>query len=149
MKELYYIYNNEAIASCVFLSVLKQTQTLDIACSCLILPFLLDDRTVSYFANNNDIELKQMIKDQPRLFVSFNKRYLSLLPITINSLMLLMKSNQISIGKDIVLNNFTDFSIPYTCGDRFNKIRAILPQFLSIIEKYSIGQMYKLLNIQL
>jgi hypothetical protein len=149
MKEIYYIYNNEAIASCVFLAVLKQTQPFDIARSCLILPFLLDDRTVNYFANNNNIELEQMIKEQPRLFISFNKRYLSLLPVTINSLMLLMKSNQISIEKEIVLNNFMDFVIPNTCGDRFNKIRKVLPHFLSIFERYTTTQLYKILNIQL
>jgi hypothetical protein len=104
---------------------------------------------VNYFANNNNIELEQMIKEQPKLFVSFNKRYLSLFPVTINSLMLLTKSNQISIGKEIVLNNFMDFAIPNTCGDRFNKIRKILPHFLSILEKYTTIQLYKILNIQL
>lgn len=41
MKEIYYIYNNEAIASCIFLAYLQNTRTVDIARLCLILPFLL------------------------------------------------------------------------------------------------------------
>lgn len=49
MKEIYYTYNNEAIASCVFLELLQKVGVIDIARSCLILPFLLDDRTVKYF----------------------------------------------------------------------------------------------------
>lgn len=46
MKQIYYIYNNEAIASCILLSVLNKVGKLDIARLCLILPFLLDDRTL-------------------------------------------------------------------------------------------------------
>jgi hypothetical protein len=85
MKEIYYTYNNEAIASCIFLSVLNRIDKLDIARSCLILPFLLDDRTVSYLTRNQgqNLTLDQLVKDQSRLFVSFNKRYISLLPIAV------------------------------------------------------------------
>jgi hypothetical protein len=149
MKEIYYIYNNEAIASCVLLSVLKQVLSLDIARSCLILPFLLDDRTINYFANNSITELEEIIKNQPKLFVSFNKRFLSLLPVTINSLMLLLKSNLILIEKNVVPNDSVTFFIPETCGDRFNKIRSILPNFILMINNYSTIQLYKILNIQL
>jgi len=104
MKEIYYTYNNEAIASCVLLSVLNQVDKLDIARSCLILPFLLDDRTVNHLTKNQgqSLSLEQLVKDQSRLFISFNKRYLSLLPVTINSLMILSKSTQITIGNGII-----------------------------------------------
>lgn len=103
MKEVYYIYNNEAIASCIFLSVLNKVGELDIARSCLILPFLLDDRTINYLKREQEsnVNLEQLIKEYPRLFVSFNKRYLSLLPITINALMMLSKGNQINIENQI------------------------------------------------
>ena len=102
MKEIYYVYNNEAIASCIFLSILDNIDRLDIARSCLVLPFLLDDRTVNYLSKIQDLELEDMIKEQSRLFTSFNKRYLSVLPVTINSLTILNASNQISIGNEIV-----------------------------------------------
>lgn len=100
MKEIYYTYNNEAIASCVFLELLQKVGVIDIARSCLILPFLLDDRTVKYFqklSGKEKISLEYMIKEQSKLFTSFNKRYLSLLPVTINSLLLLNKNNQIGL----------------------------------------------------
>lgn len=150
MKEVYYVYNNEAIASCVFLSILNKVEGLDIARSCLVLPFLLDDRTVSYLSKKQDTELglEEMIKDQPRLFASFNKRYLSLLPVTINSLTILNTSNQISIGNKIVISVVLD-SDDKTLGDRFNKIREVIPTFLSMIEKHSTIQLYKILKVQL
>lgn len=150
MKEIYYVYNNEAIASCIFLSILNNVEKLDIARSCLILPFLLDDRTVSYLSRNldNELELEQLIKEQSRLFTSFNKRYLSLLPVTINSLVLLSNSNQVSLGSEIVNNTSLNLE-EKNLGDRFNKIEEIIPKFLLMLEKYSTVQLYKTLKVQL
>ena len=111
---------------------------------------MLDDRTVNYLVRNRDVEidLEQIINEQPRLFVSFNKRYLSLLPVTINSLMLLRKSNQIKIETDISING--NFGFNYEdMGARFQKIADIIPLFLTITEKYSTSQLYKVLNVQL
>jgi len=151
MKEIYYAYNNEAIASCVFLSVLDRIKTLDIARSCLMLPFLLDNSTIAYFDKNRNMEftLEQMKKEQPKLFISFNKRYLSLLPVTINSLMILSKSNQINIGKEICIVHDVLPIYNSMMGERFDKIIDVVPVFLSIISDYSTKQLYKLLNIQL
>ena len=106
MKEVYYIYNNEAIASCILLSILQEMKSIDIPCLCLILPFLMDDQTVTYLSRiqPSEIDLVQLINDRPRLFTSFNKRYLALLPIAINSLILLRKSNQIVIETNISIN---------------------------------------------
>jgi len=150
MKEIYYTYNNEAIASCVFLAVLDRLRTLDVARSCLILPFLLDDRTVSFFNEslNDKLTLEQIKRDKPLLFTSFNKRYISLLPIAINSLMILHKSNQISIGKEISIVNMLPI-YNSMMGTRLEKIIDVIPTFLSIIDSYSTKQLYKLLNIQL
>ena len=108
MKEVYYIYNNEAIASCILLSVLDRIDSIDIARSCLILPFLLDDQTVHYLHRNFrvDLDLEQLIEERARIFTSFNKRYQALLPITINSLMILKKSNQIEINRNDYMGLF-------------------------------------------
>lgn len=150
MKEIYYVYNNEAIASCIFLSILNNVEKMDIARSCLILPFLLDDRTVSYLSRNQDaeLELEQLIKEQSRLFTSFNKRYLSLLPVAINSLVLLSNSNQVSLGSEIVNNAILNLENK-NLGDRFNKIEEVIPKFLLMLEKYSTVQLYKTLKVQL
>jgi hypothetical protein len=150
MKEIYYTYNNEAIASCIFLAILNNVNEFEIARSCLVLPFLLDDRTVSYLFKNKNIEtdLEQVIGEQSRLFVSFNKRYLTLLPVTINSLMILSKSNQINIGVQISIIDNLIFDIQ-NLGERFKKIEEVIPKFLSLTEKYTTSQLYKMLKIQL
>lgn len=150
MKEIYYVYNNEAIASCIFLSIINNVEKLDIARSCLILPFLLDDRTVSYLSRNldNELELEQLIKEQSRLFTSFNKRYLSLLPVAINSLVLLNNSNQVSLGSEIENNAILNLENK-NLGDRFTKIEEVMPKFLLMLEKHSAIQLYKILKIQL
>ena len=150
MKEIYYTYNNEAIASCILLSVLNKVDKLDVARSCLILPFLLDDRTVNYLAKNQEqnFSLEQLIKDQPRLFVSFNKRYVSLLPITINALMILSKSNQIIIGSEIIKPETFTFDNT-NLGDRFSKIENVIPDFIDMLEKHTTSKLYKVLKIQL
>jgi hypothetical protein len=150
MKEIYYTYNNEAIASCVLLLVLNKVDKLDLARSCLVLPFLLDDRIVNYFTKNQgqNLSLEQLVKDQPRLFVSFNKRYVSLLPVTINSLMILNKSNQITIGNEVIMSKLFSFHNT-NLGDRFSTIKKIIPDFVTMIEKYQTPQLYKVLKIQL
>lgn len=152
MKEIYYTYNNEAIASCIFLEILQQVGSVDIARSCLILPFLLDDRTVKYLqrlSNEEKISLEYMTKEQARLFTSFNKRYLSLLPITINSLILLNKNNQIGITTSVVFGKSELAYGEAGMGDRFNEIKKALPAFIKIFEKYSTVKLYRILKIQL
>lgn len=150
MNEVYYIYNNEAIASCLFLSVLKNVESLDIPRSCLILPLLLDDKTVNYLGKNlgTDLNLEQIISEHPKLFISFNKRYLSLLPITVNSLMLLNKSNQIRIGKNITTLRNIDI-VGQELGNRFKKIEEVIPTLLTIMAPYSTEQLYKTLKVRL
>lgn len=152
MKEVYYIYNNEAIASCIFLAYLQNVKSIDMAQSCLILPFLLDDRTVMYFTNirdDYDNSLEYIVNNRPKLFTSFNKRYLSLLPITINSILLLNKNKQIGISSN---NIFTKVDFIYDevdMGNRFERIKKVIPFLASILNKHSTSQLYKILKVQL
>lgn len=152
MKEIYYIYNNEAIASCIFLAYLQNTKTIDIARLCLILPFLLDDRIVMYLMkilNKEAKTLESIINERPRLFMSFNKRYLSLLPIAINSTLLLHKNEQIGISANEIFAK-TDFIYGETdMGNRFKKIKEVIPFLATVFSRYSTTQLYKILKVQL
>ncbi|WP_333887580.1 three component ABC system middle component [Sphingobacterium siyangense] len=150
MREIYYTYNNEAIASCAMLSILQKVKSMDIARACLILPFLLDDRTIANLKNELPIGmgLKDFIKEQQRLFVSFNKRYLALLPVCINSLLMLRKSGQIKIEKDIIDNSSINLDV-MGLGERFASIQQAVPNFLSLFQNLSTAQLYQILKIQL
>lgn len=150
MKEIYYTYNNEAIAGCVMIQVLQEVKSIDIARSCLFLPFLLDDRTVNYLqtVKNDDLSLAHFIQSKPRLFTSFSIRFTTLLPVTINALMILSKGNRIDISKEILLKkNILPDGIEI--GDRFNEIIKALPVLMKMIEGCDTTQLYQLLKIQL
>jgi hypothetical protein len=148
MKEIYYSYNNEALASCVLFSVIREMQNIDYARLLLILPFLFDNRIISSLKNEGQIDLEEFIKVKPKLFTAFNKRFLNLMPVTINSIMLLKKSNQISINKEITC--IGDLSLAdIDLGERFEKIKNVLPNFLMLLEDYSTIKLYEMLKIQL
>ncbi|PTT32456.1 hypothetical protein DBR28_15245 [Chryseobacterium sp. HMWF028] len=150
MKEIYYVYNNEAIASCVLLSIINNVGRIDIARCCLLLPSFLDDKTVSFLNKgfSEDVSLDKLIKDQQRLFATFNKKYLSLLPVMINSLMILKKGGQIQIQDNITSTNKLDI-INVDLGNRFVKIKEAIPTFLKLTNDYSTEQLYKILRVQL
>ncbi|WP_034698731.1 three component ABC system middle component [Chryseobacterium indologenes] len=150
MKEIYYVYNNEAIATCVLLSIINKVEKIDIARCCLLLPFFLDDKMVSFLKNNfsQDQSLENMVNGQQGLFAAFNKKYLSLLPVMINSIMILKKSELIRIENKIVSMHQLDIT-HLDLGNRFSKIRAVMPSFLELTNNYPTEQLYKLLRVQL
>jgi hypothetical protein len=93
--------------------------------------------------------LESIIKNKPILFTSFNKRYFTLLPITINSLVLLKKNQQIRILSNEICTRI-DFTYgEIDMGNRFEKIKKVIPLVVDIFNKYSTTKLYKLLNIQL
>ncbi|MCT3942897.1 hypothetical protein HZP52_16805 [Elizabethkingia anophelis] len=150
MREIYYVYNNEAIAACTLLSIINNIESMDIARCCLLLPFFLDDRTISFLNNrlSEDSDFEEIINNQQRLFAAYNKKYLSLLPVMINSLMILKKSGLIRIEGKIVSTHQLDIT-NVDLGNRFSRIREAIPNFLELTKNYSTEQLYKLLRVQL
>lgn len=150
MKILYYIYNNEAIATTVLMSVITKLKRMDIASAPLVLPFLLDNRIVNHLlkdeANYENIE--QFIQSKRLYFTSFNNRFLSLLPVTVNSLMILQKSNVINITDSITINKEVKFDVN-ELGLRFTKIERVIPKFVALIKNYSLSDLYFIFRIQL
>ncbi|WP_284459811.1 three component ABC system middle component [Chryseobacterium sp.] len=152
MKEVYYIYNNEAIASTTFLSILQKIENLDVSRACLILPFLFEDsmaRALKRLHVTPTYSLEQFMAENPRLFVSFNKRYLSLLPVMINSLMILENTGQIKIGKNITCTSLLNIDGNESLGERFLVIEDAIPNLLFLLEQKTTVQLYKTLNVQL
>lgn len=152
MREVYYIYNNEAIACTTFLSILQKIKFLEVSRACLILPFLFEDnivRALNKLEDDPNFGLEQFMAAYPRLFVSFNKRYLSLLPVMINSLMMLENSGQIKVGKDITNMSSLHIEGNESLGARFLLIENAIPNLLRLLDQKTTTQLYKALNIQL
>jgi len=152
MKEPYYVYNNEAISSLILMSVVKQLNTIDIVRLFLILPCLLDDRFVNYVARtNNQSSFSTILKEKANLFVNFNQRYLELMPIAINSVMILKQCNLLTIKINCIeIIESGDLNNPLLdVGERLQKIIRIIPQFIEMIAPYNTLQLYKFLKVQL
>jgi hypothetical protein len=149
LKEIYYTYNNEAIGSCTILQYLQNAENISLAHSCLILPFLLDDRTVRQLnSTNSDMTISEFITSKPHLFTSFNRRFLNLLPITINSCVLLSKSKKIDIGKNISIKSQGMIPDNIYLGNRFHHIRNAVRPLSKILDEKDV-LLYKTLQIQL
>lgn len=150
MKEIYYVYNNEAIATCIFLSIFSSVEKIDVARCCLFLPILLDDRMVGFLNNDSsdNLNFENLISSRSSLFAAFNKKYLSLLPVMINSLLILKKSDQINI-EDMIITTQKKLDINIDLGVRFAKIKSAIPYFLELTNNYPTEQLYKLLRVQL
>ena len=150
MKEGYYIYNNEAIACSTIILVLQEVTRLDISKLCLVLPFLLDEKTVSLLEKNldNGMLMNDIISNNPNCFSSFNRRYVALLPILINSITILYDAHIIKVFRKEILYSFTNINFN-DCGERFNRIRKISSSFAMILNNTQTTELYKALKIQL
>ncbi len=150
MKEMYYIYNNEAIASACILLVLQKTNVMDVAKLCLVLPFLLDDRTVSLLQKEEYLQmtLKDLVDKKPRIFSTFNNRYLALLPVFINSMTILHINGYIAFNKKSVSLNSTSINLE-NYGDRLLKIEKAANILVDLIINKNTSELYRSLNIQL
>lgn len=150
MNISYYIYNNEAISTAVLMSVITKLKQINIALAPLVLPFLLDNRIVNHLlkdeANYENIE--QFIQSKRLYFTSFNNRFLSLLPVTVNALMILQKSNVINITDTISIKKEFEFDVN-ELGLRFTKIENAIPKFVALIKDYSLSDLYIKFKIQL
>lgn len=150
MKEMYYIYNNEAIASACILLVLQKVNVMDVAKLCLVLPFLLDDRTVSLLQKEEyqQMTLKDLVDKKPRIFSTFNNRYLALLPVFINSMTILHTNGYIAFNKKSVSLNNTSINLK-NYGDRLLEIEKAAHILVDLIINKNTSELYRSLNIQL
>lgn len=150
MKEQYYAYNNEAIASSVLLLFLQKTNSINMARLSVVIPFLLDDRTVNALLKSKDenCSLEMFIDDNKRVFATFNRRYLTLLPVFINALTVLNELQLIEVSQNSIklkreISQFVDM------GNRFDTIFQVIDRFFNLIKNIEDVELFKILNIQL
>lgn len=148
MKSNYYVYNNEAIACCVLLEVLRKTEKLDYARFFLILPLLMDDQNVDLLNNDKLIDIEVFFRNNNK-FNNFNSRFLSLIPVTINSLIILTEMGLVSLDKQknvfLVDDDFSNFS----SSERLMRIKKAIPNLLNMVMNFSTECLYVNLGIKL
>ena len=150
MKELYYTYNNEALGSCVLLSLTNKVGSVDLARCCLALPFFFEERIVNRLLGSQEpsTDIESFVAQNGNLFLSFNKRYQALLPVTVNSLLLLNKGKQIEIGKQVTSKGFQSFE-GVEMGGRFQRISEVISPYVEMTQGYTTAQLYRIFKIQL
>lgn len=86
-----YVFNNEAFGIVAIASVLKHSKKLSYSKALLILPLMAHKETLDLLkrANSDVRSIEQLIAKKDNFVTNFNERYLSLLPISINSIVLL------------------------------------------------------------
>ena len=141
MKNSYYVYNNEAIACCIFLKVLRKTEKIDYARFFLILPFLMDDRNVYFLNKDEGIDIEDFFKKNNR-FNNFNSRFLSLIPVAINSLIMLTEIGLIGLDKQKNIFLIDKVSSNFSLSERLIRIESAIPILLDIIVNISTESLY-------
>ena len=150
MNNIFYTYNNEAIACCTIYSVVKELTRISAATISMILPFLLNDRIVEKLKSTESENLLNFIARNRKLFLNFGSRYVSFLPITINSVVLLKDFGLIKFENDnsIVLsrNEELDFS---QSGERLNQILSVSDKFANMLKNTDTVKLFNDLKIML
>ena len=150
MKEGYYIYNNEAIACGTIILVLQEIVKLDIPKLCLVLPFLLDEKTVSLLEKkmDNEMSMNDIISNNPNCFSSFNRRFIALLPVLINSITMLYDAKMVKLSHKEIKYSSTNIVFK-DCGKRFDRISKVSSFFAEILNNTQTKELYKALKILL
>lgn len=149
----YYTYNNEAIGAIGIAAVLKKCQALSYSKSLLILPFLFHEETVSTLKRSNAVirSAEEMMIKKMGNFGNFNARYYSLLPISINSIIILQQIGELTINENSISFNQQgkiDFNSS-SLGKRAQNIIKAAPKLAEILAEEDDQSIYLKLRIQL
>lgn len=125
-----YLYNNELIGSIAIASVLKHLEKATISQCALILPLVSHKGTLNFLKRKNSVvrSMEEFITKKPHFFINFDQRYISLLPVSMNSLILL---------KEIGLVNIENEFIQYIPENKFDYTNETLGKRIEDIIKSS------------
>lgn len=137
----YYVYNNEALACCIFLNILKHIEKIDYARFFLILPYLMDDKTVDFLNENYNVDTDSFFK-KSTLFFNYNARFLSLIPVAMNSLIILTDLGLVCFDENKNICLMDRGNHEFIASQRLQKINYIIPFFVNIISNKSTEYLY-------
>ncbi len=150
MNNIFYTYNNEAIACCAIYSVVKRLTKISAATISIILPFLLNDRIVEKLNSTESDNLLDFVTQNRKLFLNFNGRFMAFLPITINSVVLLKDFGLIKFENNnhIVLKKTDEIDFSKS-GVRLLRILSASKKFAHMLKSTDIVILFNDLRITL
>lgn len=139
-------YHNEMIGMLALNEVLNCVETLSLAQSMLVLPFLFHKETVEYLSNTNIDSIDSFIGKKGRLLANLNARYYSLLPISVNAILLGKSLDNFTVF-DSTLMGLNQIDMNYDFGRRHKYFRKASPTLASIITSVEPNVIYSKLKI--
>ncbi|MBC9785947.1 hypothetical protein H1S01_15790 [Heliobacterium chlorum] len=99
------VVNNEFIGALSIYYVLIHLKEISVSKAMLILPFVAHKGTVDFLKNKNTIinSLEELMVKKPTFFSNYNQRYYSFLPITFNSIALLLEIKLVRLYKNKII----------------------------------------------
>lgn len=108
------IYHNELIGIISLLSILQYHKEMSLGKACLILPFFAHKSTLGILKRKNSKirSLEELIVKYPSSCSNYNERFQSLLPVTLNSIILLKRMGLVNLKDGILsLNKQNNFEL--------------------------------------
>ncbi len=139
------LYHNELLGAIAITSVSKFID-LTYAKSLFVLPFLFHNETVNLLIKYSPRNFNTFVSNNSRIIANFNNRFYSLLPISINSILIARELQWLRYQNGIIQYNFFDFDYDY--GDRARNIINASSQIAYILNA-DLTQLFKHLNVDL
>lgn len=100
-------YNNELIGAIALVSILHVNKEITLAKALLIFPFYSHSNTRKILMSKKSQirSLEELIVKYPSYFSNYNERFQSLVPITINSIILLKRMGLVNLNGEIISLN--------------------------------------------
>ncbi|GEM_PF-5914520 len=108
----------------------------------------MDDRNVYFLNKDEGIDIEDFFKKNNR-FNNFNSRFLSLIPVAINSLIMLTEIGLIGLDKQKNIFLIDKVSSNFSLSERLIRIESAIPILLDIIVNISTESLYVNLGVEL
>ena len=141
-------YNNFAICATGLMAILEETKNLSVTKALLIMPIIMHDSTVRYLGKQNvrAREVSALTSTRPDLFLNFNSRFLTSLPLTLNAIQLLTEAKYIVFDGKLILTKTLTFSP--SIGDRATRIKKAAKNIAALLASPE-DELYLNLRIEL
>lgn len=128
-------YNNIGIGAVALATVMNEVKSLSISKSLLILPLVIHQPTLQLLSHKRTTfkGSASFVSTYPRLLTNFNRRYFSTLPLTLNSIQILINLNYLEFNENIELRKILDIDKEF--GERAIKISKAANKISELLEE--------------
>lgn len=152
MQIIHSFQSNEILTGIAILSVLKNTKKLEIT-KCLLIELLLSYKSIRDYLKKNNckvISIEELIVKQNIVFSNFNRRYQEKLPLSINSILLMLELKLLKIenNKLLFFGDKFDFN-EKTLGKTAQNIIDTSSNLAEILMKEGTSSLYLSLRVEL